>query len=190
MGKLADIWSAKAVFTIGLVWVGAFSIGIALAQNKITLFLLRAFAGLGAAASIPAALNLIVHIFPAEGEQHVALACFGGAGELANVSGFILGGVLLLAGWRWVFWLLPIVCFPMALVTFFLIPSRADLKAYQLIGLRREEAEGSERATRILKALDESEMSARFDYGGTFLIVAAAVLAIFGLTDGGESGGW
>lgn len=78
----------------------------------------------------------------------------------------------------------------MALVTFFLIPSRADLKAYQLIGLKREEAEGSERATRILKALDESEMSARFDYGGTFLIVAAAVLAIFGLTDGGESGGW
>lgn len=47
MGKLADIWSAKAVFTIGLVWVGAFSIGIAVAQDKIVLFVLRAFAGLG-----------------------------------------------------------------------------------------------------------------------------------------------
>jgi MFS family permease len=143
-----------------------------------------------AAASIPAALNLIVHIFPGEIEQHVALACFGGAGELANVSGFILGGVLLLASWRWVFWLLPIVCFPMALVTFFLIPSRKHLKMYQLAGLRREILEGSERAEKILKALEGSEMSNKFDFVGTFLIVAAAVLSIFGLTDGGESAGW
>ena len=143
-----------------------------------------------AAASIPAALNLIVHIFPGEIEQHVALACFGGAGELANVSGFILGGVLLLASWRWVFWLLPIVCFPMALVTFFLIPSRKHLKMYQLAGLRREILEGSERAEKILKALEASEMSNKFDFVGTFLIVAAAVLSIFGLTDGGESAGW
>jgi MFS family permease len=143
-----------------------------------------------AAASIPAALNLIVHIFPGEIEQHVALACFGGAGELANVSGFILGGVLLLASWRWVFWLLPMVCFPMAVVTFFLIPSRKDLKMYQLAGLRKEILEGSERAEKILKALEASEMSNKFDFVGTFLIVAAAVLAIFGLTDGGESAGW
>lgn len=78
----------------------------------------------------------------------------------------------------------------MALVTFFLIPSRKHLKMYQLAGLRREILEGSERAEKILKALEESEMSNKFDFVGTFLIVAAAVLSIFGLTDGGESAGW
>jgi hypothetical protein len=59
-----------------------------------------------------------------------------------------------------------------------------------LAGLRREILEGSERAEKILKALEGSEMSNKFDFVGTFLIVAAAVLSIFGLTDGGESAGW
>jgi MFS family permease len=144
-----------------------------------------------AAASIPAALNLIIHLFPGEAEQHIALASFGGAGELANVCGFLLGGVLLLASWRWVFWLLPIVCFPMALGGLWLIPSREVLKGYQLEGLRREVQAGSKRAEEELRAIEESEMGrGGFDYVGTFLIVAGAVLTIFGLTDGGESGGW
>jgi hypothetical protein len=144
-----------------------------------------------AAASIPAALNLIIHLFPGEAEQHIALASFGGAGELANVCGFLLGGVLLLASWRWVFWLLPIVCFPMALGGSWLIPSREVLKGYQLEGLRREVQAGSKRAEEELRAIEESEMGrGGFDYVGTFLIVAGAVLTIFGLTDGGESGGW
>lgn len=190
MGKIADLWSAKIVFIAGLVWVGAFGIGIAVCSDKVTLFLLRGFQGLGAAASIPAALNLIVHLNPAERDQHVALACFGGAGELANVSGFIIGGALLEAGWRWVFWIIPMVTFPMAIISFLILPSREFLKNYQMQGLKEEAMTGSAWATEIIKSLEISEMSSKFDYVGTFFIVAAAVLAIFGLTDGGESDGW
>jgi MFS family permease len=57
MGKIADLWSAKAVFLLGLVWVGAFSIGIAVAQDKVVLFVLRAFAGLGQVSSPNRAVN-------------------------------------------------------------------------------------------------------------------------------------
>jgi MFS family permease len=146
-----------------------------------------------AAAGIPASINLIIHLFPRAAEQHVALAAFGGAGELANVGGFILGGVLLLAGWRWVFWLLPIVCFPLAAVAWFVIPKQEVLKRYQLQGLR-EEAEsqgvGSERAREVLKTLEVEQEALKFDYIGSFLVVSAAVLSVFGLTDGGEGSGW
>jgi MFS family permease len=146
-----------------------------------------------AAAGIPAAINLIIHVFPRETEQHIALAAFGGAGELANIGGFIIGGILLLAGWRWVFWLLPIVCFPLALLAFFIVPKRETLKAYQLQGLREEaesDTEAAARATELLRTLEEEQIGLKFDYVGSFLVVAAAVLSVFGLTDGGEGSGW
>ncbi|KAJ9093515.1 hypothetical protein QFC21_006348 [Naganishia friedmannii] len=193
LGKLADIWSAKGMLVLGITWVGAFSIGIAVTSDKVVLFLLRAFAGLGAAAGIPAAINLIIHVFPRETEQHIALAAFGGAGELANIGGFVIGGILLLAGWRWVFWLLPIVCFPLALLAFLIVPKREMLKAYQLQGLREEaesDTEAADRAIELLRTLEEEPIGLKFDYVGSFLVVAAAVLSVFGLTDGGEGSGW
>lgn len=87
-------------------WVGIFSLAIGFVDDKITFFVLRAFKGIGAAACIPSALHLIVHIFPREAEMHFALSVFGASGEVANVAGFLLGGVLLLATWRAIFWIL------------------------------------------------------------------------------------
>ena len=82
------------------------------------------------------------------------------------------------------------VTFPMAIISFLILPSREFLKNYQMQGLKEEAMTGSAWATEIIKSLEISEMSSKFDYVGTFFIVAAAVLAIFGLTDGGESDGW
>lgn len=113
-----------------------------------------------AAVGIPASINLIIHLFPRAAEQYVALAAFGGAGELANVGGFILGGVR-------VFWLLPIVCFPLAAVAWFVIPNQEVLKRYQLQGLK-EEAEsqgvGSARSKEVLKMLKVEQVALKFDY--------------------------
>lgn len=198
------------MLVLGILWVGAFSIGIAVTNDKVVLFVLRALAGLGyvavfrlgsltdiplysAAAGIPSAINLIIHVFPGENEQHVALAAFGGAGELANIGGFIIGGILLLASWRWVFWLLPIVCFPLAGLAAWLVPGREVLKRYQVQGLRREamgEGASAERARELLSTLEADGEQLKFDYVGSFLVVAAAVLSVFGLTDGGEGSGW
>lgn len=147
---------------------------------------------LSAAAGIPASINLIIHVFPDQQSQHLALAAFGGAGELANISGFIVGGVLLLAGWRWVFWLLPIVCFPLAALAAWLVPRRSVLKAWQRQGLEEEAtgADGDARRARELLRTLEGDPGGAFDYVGSFLVVAAAVLSVFGLTDGGEGSGW
>ena len=35
------------MLVLGILWVGAFSIGIAVTDDKVVLFVLRAFAGLG-----------------------------------------------------------------------------------------------------------------------------------------------
>ena len=53
LGKVADIWSAKGVFVLGLVWVGAFSVGVAVTTDKVVLFVLRAFAGIGYVGALP-----------------------------------------------------------------------------------------------------------------------------------------
>lgn len=67
------------------------------------------------------------------------------------------------------------------------------LKAWQRQGLVIEaQGEGGDarRARELLRTLDGEEGGARFDYVGSFLVVAAAVLSVFGLTDGGEGSGW
>jgi hypothetical protein len=78
----------------------------------------------------------------------------------------------------------------MAIISWLLVPSKQVLKTYQLHGLTEEAATGSERAVVVLKTLQDSQMQGKFDFVGSFLVVAAAVLTVFGLTDGGESGGW
>lgn len=91
------------------------------------------------------------------------------------------------------FWLLPIVCFPLAALAWWLVPGREVLKRYQRQGLRREaegEGSGSERARELLRTLEVDGEALKFDYVGSFLVVAAAVLSVFGLTDGGEGSGW
>lgn len=135
-GKLSDLVSAKWVFCGGLcvlhppllsrfcttdlvfpfrAWVGVFSLGIGFSNDKVTFFVLRAVKGIGAACCIPSALHIIVHLFPREHEQHVALSAFGASGEVANVLGFILGGALLQINWQWIFWLLAPSAFSAAL---------------------------------------------------------------------------
>lgn len=75
-GRVSDMFSAKWTFVVGLAWVGIFSLGIGLASDKILVIVLRAFSGIGAAATIPAALNLIAHLFPGEKEQALAISMY------------------------------------------------------------------------------------------------------------------
>jgi MFS family permease len=104
-GRLSDIWKPKWVFIIGFAFVGATSLGSAFVQDKIAMFILRAFTGIGASLTIPSAIALIVRLFPEEKEQSMAIAVFGGSGAIANVLGFVLGGVLLLSSWRAIWYL-------------------------------------------------------------------------------------
>ncbi|KAL7417151.1 major facilitator superfamily domain-containing protein [Mrakia frigida] len=172
-GRLADIWSSKWVFIIGFFALGAFSLGLGFVKNKIGLLLLRALSAAGAALTIPAATNLVVHLFPDPKEQATALALFGGSGAIANIIGLILGGALLVADYTWIFFFITLISIPFAIICIFIIP-----KPKEAVFVVVPHSNGEPTIVR----------KARFDYGGTFFQIASITLLIYALTEANVKG--
>ncbi|KAG2341241.1 efflux transporter [Suillus weaverae] len=93
-GRLADIYGRKKAFMIGTLCQVAFSLGGGFAQNGITLVILRAFQGIGAAATIPSALGILAHAFPPSRMRSIAFATFAAGAPVGGAFGMITGGVL------------------------------------------------------------------------------------------------
>lgn len=66
---------------LGATILGGFSLVTGFLHDKVIVFVLRGFAGVCAAMTIPSALSLIVENFPEQGEQAIALSLFSGTGE-------------------------------------------------------------------------------------------------------------
>jgi MFS family permease len=88
---------------------------------------------------------------------------FGGSGAIANVLGFVIGGVLLLSSWRAIWYFTGALVLPLSLAAVFLIPETPIA-----VALHKEEAA----AKRMPKV----------DVLGSFFQTAAIVLLVFGLT--------
>lgn len=56
-GRIADLYGRKRVFLAGIAWLAIFSIGCGFARDDITLDVLRAFAGMAPAATVPASVR-------------------------------------------------------------------------------------------------------------------------------------
>ncbi|KAG2340747.1 MFS general substrate transporter [Suillus weaverae] len=93
-GRLADIYGRKKAFMIGTLCQVAFSLGCGFAQNGISLVVLRAFQGIGAAATIPSALGILAHAFPPSRMRSIAFATFAAGAPVGGAFGMIIGGVL------------------------------------------------------------------------------------------------
>jgi DHA2 family methylenomycin A resistance protein-like MFS transporter len=117
-GSQADRVGARRVFTAGLIVFGAGSAACAAAPSLGLLIAARAVQGLGAAALLPCSLALIVHQFPDPGRRARALGVWGGMGSLGVALGPVVGGGLVaVAGWRWIF----LVNVPVCALTVFLL---------------------------------------------------------------------
>jgi hypothetical protein len=82
------------------------------------------------------------------------------------------------------------VCIPLAVACVFCIPSDKDLKQMHYDTLKYDAETGDKRSVALLAELESLPHPTAFDYVGTFLLLSAMVLTIFGLTDGSEGGGW
>jgi Arabinose efflux permease len=118
MAKLSDNFGRRAIY---LADVALFAIGSAvviasgLAGGFVLLLVGRAIQGFGAGGIFPVASAVIGDTFPAE-KRGSALGLIGAVFGIAFVIGPILGGVLLLAGWQWLFVInLPIAAVVMVL---------------------------------------------------------------------------
>jgi MFS family permease len=77
---------SETTFLAGVTSLGLFCLGAGFTTSQIPLLLLRAFAGITAALTIPSALKLLVNVFPKRDEQALAIALFGGTGALGTYA--------------------------------------------------------------------------------------------------------
>ncbi|HEY2282543.1 MAG TPA: MFS transporter [Solirubrobacteraceae bacterium] len=101
-GRWSDGFGRRRAFLLGVGLFVAASAACAAAPTIPFLVAARAVQGLGAALLMPASLGLLLPEFPAE-QRHVAIGAWAAVGGIAAAAGPPLGGLLVQAGWRWVF---------------------------------------------------------------------------------------
>jgi MFS family permease len=109
LAKGSDRYGRRASFLASVVIFGVGSIIVASATDVTMLFIGRAVQGFGAGGIFPVASAVVGDVFPVA-QRGRALGLIGAVFGIAFLIGPIIGGVLLLFGWPWLFWInVPIV---------------------------------------------------------------------------------
>src|SRR5712675_3270146 len=105
-GRAADLLGRRRIFMTGLVIFAAASLGCALATTDTFLIIMRGIQGLGAAVVLPAALSIVMNMFPEGAERNKALGAWGAIAGSGATVGLIAGGLLTrYAGWQYIFFI-------------------------------------------------------------------------------------
>jgi EmrB/QacA subfamily drug resistance transporter len=105
-GRAADLLGRRRMFMTGLALFTAASLACALAFNDTFLIIMRGVQGLGAAVVLPAALSIVMNMFPEGAERNKALGLWGAIGASGATVGVLAGGALTrYAGWPYIFYL-------------------------------------------------------------------------------------
>ncbi|MEU8707707.1 MFS transporter [Streptomyces sp. NPDC048565] len=125
-GRLSDIFGHRRVMVIGtlLFVISSVLCGCVprgdFAQTWLIIF--RALQGLGAALMFPAALAVVIAVFPV-GKRGRALALFFGVSGALTAVGPLLGGWLMVWTWRAIFWVnVPVAVIALVLAAMAHIP--------------------------------------------------------------------
>jgi EmrB/QacA subfamily drug resistance transporter len=179
-GRAADLLGRRRVLMLGLsVFTGA-SLSCGLATSEPLLIAMRAVQGLGAAIMLPAALSIVMSMFPEGAERNKALGIWGGIAAGGATVGLITGGVLTrYAGWQYIFYLnVPIGALALAITPRIVPDSRLAVTR------RRFDALGATTGTGGLVLLvDAISQAPHYGWGATrtiaVLTTSAALLAAF-----------
>ncbi|MFE0149071.1 MFS transporter [Nonomuraea sp. NPDC059007] len=135
-GRLADLLGGRRMFLTGVAIYVVASIACALAFDATTLIAARIVQGAGAAVLTPAALSLMLGLYPEPGERRRALGVWGGSLGAGSLLGVALGGVVTQAlGWPAIFWFpVPIEILVAVLVGYALPPSPVRRGRFDLFG--------------------------------------------------------
>ncbi len=105
-GRAADLLGRRRILLAGLSLFTAASLGCGLATTEGFLIPMRCLQGLGAAIVLPAALSIVMNMFPEGAERNKALGVWGAIGASGATVGIIAGGLLTrYAGWQYIFFL-------------------------------------------------------------------------------------
>ncbi len=129
-GRVADLWGRRRTFVAGLALFTAASLSCGLSASPGMLVASRAFQGLGAAITAPAALAMITTIFAEGPERDRAVAAWTAVAAGGGAAGLLLGGLITDSlGWEWIFFVnVPVGVAGIAL-SYLLLPEGRDLSA-------------------------------------------------------------
>jgi EmrB/QacA subfamily drug resistance transporter len=103
-GRAADLLGRRRLLLAGLATFSAASLAAGLATSDTFLIVMRGLQGFGAALVLPAALSIVMNMFPEGAERNKALGIWGAMGAMGATVGLLAGGLLTLyAGWRYIF---------------------------------------------------------------------------------------
>ncbi len=102
MAKLSDRYGRRGVYAADVAIFGVGSLVVAMAPTFGVVLAGRAIQGLGAGGIFPVASAVIGDVFPPD-RRGSALGLIGAVFGVAFLVGPILGGVLLLLSWQWLF---------------------------------------------------------------------------------------
>jgi len=160
-GRAADLLGRRRTFMAGLALFTAASLACALAPSGTFLIIMRGVQGLGSALLLPAALSIVMNMFPEGAERNKALGLWGAIGASGATVGVLAGGALTrYAGWPYIFYL------NVAVGGAALLLARRVVPESRLHGARR-----------------------RYDPFGAITVTGALVMAVYAISQA-PSAGW
>ncbi|MEW2490806.1 DHA2 family efflux MFS transporter permease subunit [Streptomyces sp. NPDC048411] len=158
-GRAADLLGHRRTLLAGLTVFGLSSLTAGPATSSAVLIAARVVQGLGAAAIAPAALALVMGLFPPGAGRGRALGVWGAVSGAGGAAGVLLGGALTQAwGWPWIFYAVAIGAFAVLAAAAATVPK-----------------------TRVTEG-------GRFDTPGTATVTLALTALVWGLTSARRSG--
>jgi EmrB/QacA subfamily drug resistance transporter len=127
MAKLSDIYGRRAVYIADVALFGLGSAIVMLSPSFAILLLGRAIQGFGAGGIFPVASAVIGDTFPPE-KRGSALGMIGAVFGLAFIVGPIIGGLLLLLSWHWIFAINLPIALVLALLAWGTLPATRPAK--------------------------------------------------------------
>jgi DHA2 family methylenomycin A resistance protein-like MFS transporter len=113
-----DRVGARRAFGVGLVLFAAASAACGLAPNLAALVGARFVQGTAAGMMMPLSMALIGQAYPDKIQRARAIAIWALGGSVASSCGPVLGGLLTLASWRWIFLVnVPVVALALLLLS-------------------------------------------------------------------------
>lgn len=127
-GRCADLYGRFRFFIAGLLLFTLASFLGGMAQSGVFLICMRGLQGLGAALVNPAALAIVLSMFPAGPQRSKAVALWGTIGSMGIAAGMLAGGILVqYLGWRSVLYVnVPVAIVIVALASSYLPRDRSD----------------------------------------------------------------
>ncbi|WP_236004167.1 MFS transporter [Nonomuraea antri] len=157
-GRLGDVLGRRRILLLGTTLFGAASLLAGLAPSFALLVTARLLQGAGEAIALPAAMAVIVLMFPEGPRRSRALSVWAAVASGGLVLGFVVSGIITeLLGWRWIFLVsVPFILIVLAAVIF-LVPSERPAGPTPL------------------------------DFFGALLLIAAPLLFTLGVVEAGEA---